>query len=400
MAIINDSVQALSVCLSSVISAVYEAAGERTAEGGAALHGVSKQMATYKFVYLTAFLADAIGILGILSKTLQKQDLQYSTAITQIKASVAALEDLLVSDGPKLQELKREIPATCTDTEFTLKGHDIKDSEKERTTAAKTCSLFITEVCSRLRNTFPDSGIMFALSVFDPAHYPQALLEEEVEYGNSQIQELMEHYQLEEQRHDITTEWNVLKRVIKTCSNMSMAQFYKIHIFPNQISFPNLAKLATIAVTVTPTSVNCERAISAYNSIKTTSRASLNVASVESLLNLNIEAPSVKEFPYSKAWDVWQKAKERRGYYKLLKVEENKMVMTKKKEAESVNLPSTAVDSPSTAVDLPSTSCSINTTIAEVYPTSVLQGAQRILQFDMLEYEDEPMDLSVSKSEL
>ena len=59
-----DSVQSMASCLSSVISAIYAASAERGLEGRAVLHGCAKQMATYKFVYLTAFLSDAVGILG------------------------------------------------------------------------------------------------------------------------------------------------------------------------------------------------------------------------------------------------------------------------------------------------------------------------------------------------
>ena len=58
-----DSTQALSGCIPSIIGALYEASAERTAEGRALLHGVATDMATYKFIHLTHFLSDAVGLL-------------------------------------------------------------------------------------------------------------------------------------------------------------------------------------------------------------------------------------------------------------------------------------------------------------------------------------------------
>ena len=67
-----NSVQALVTCVASVISATYAASPERLADGKAVLLGCAKQMATYMFLYLTAFLSDAVGILAILNKVMQK----------------------------------------------------------------------------------------------------------------------------------------------------------------------------------------------------------------------------------------------------------------------------------------------------------------------------------------
>jgi hypothetical protein len=77
----QDSVQALSSCISSVMSCLEVVAMERSSEGRAKLHGVLKQMATFKFIGLTYFLADIMGILGILSKSMQKENVQHSEVV-------------------------------------------------------------------------------------------------------------------------------------------------------------------------------------------------------------------------------------------------------------------------------------------------------------------------------
>ncbi|KAI0222966.1 hypothetical protein LSAT2_025776, partial [Lamellibrachia satsuma] len=82
-----NSVQALSSCLASVISATNAAAVERLSDGKAALFGCVKQMATYRFLYLTAFLFDAVRILAILNKYMQKDRLTYAALKPHINTS-------------------------------------------------------------------------------------------------------------------------------------------------------------------------------------------------------------------------------------------------------------------------------------------------------------------------
>ncbi len=48
-------------CLEAVIKCLYVVAADRNVSGRAVLHGVAKQMSTYKFVMVTHFLADAMG---------------------------------------------------------------------------------------------------------------------------------------------------------------------------------------------------------------------------------------------------------------------------------------------------------------------------------------------------
>ena len=70
---------------------------------------------------------------------------------------------------------------------------------------------------------------------------------------------------------------------------------------------------------VSSTSVNCERAISTYNAVKTPGRASQKVLSVQCLVSLNLEAPSVRDFPYEDAFQGWTLQKQRPGLHVIEK---------------------------------------------------------------------------------
>ena len=162
-----NSVQALATCVASVISATYAASAERLADGKAVLLGCAKQMATYRFLYLTAFLGDAVGILAILNKVMQKDRLTYTGLKPHIDTTILALTSLLTSDGPYLTDMRKHLPTAVTQPDFDYKGHSITDSTKERDKAHAAAKLFVEEVVARLEATFPDAGILHALTLFD-----------------------------------------------------------------------------------------------------------------------------------------------------------------------------------------------------------------------------------------
>ena len=116
--------------------------GEKGACKGAALAGCVKQMATYKFLYLTDFLADAVGILAMLSKTMQHSELSYHSTMKKIESSIVSLEALKRTDGPHLRKFKAELP-TLETPDFLYKGHDIKYNAKEMKTAEDTSLKFL-----------------------------------------------------------------------------------------------------------------------------------------------------------------------------------------------------------------------------------------------------------------
>ncbi|XP_076304164.1 zinc finger protein 862-like [Tachypleus tridentatus] len=87
----NDSVQALVNCITSVISCLQVVAMERGTPGRALLHGLVQQMSCYSFIIMTHFLADAVGILGLLSRSLQRADLPYDQSKAIIDVSILSI---------------------------------------------------------------------------------------------------------------------------------------------------------------------------------------------------------------------------------------------------------------------------------------------------------------------
>jgi hypothetical protein len=75
---------------------------------------------------------------------------------------------------------------------------------------------------------------------------------------------------------------------------------------------PNFAALASIALCMQLTSVECERSFSAQNRLKNKYRSSLGSEALDTLLTISMLGPSVNDFDTKPAITLWLKMKKRR----------------------------------------------------------------------------------------
>lgn len=309
----QDTVQALCASLSSVLSCLYAAAAEKGLEGRAVMHGLCNQMATYKFAACTFFLADAIGLLGLLSTCLQKRNETYLTHKESIDATVTALLALETTPGPYYSQFLEEVKEACPSGNTPYKCHELKDGPKQREDFAKLRKEFLEALTSRLSGAFPDNEKMEAFRIFDPSSFhivsdPKAVVHELYEQYSDYIT-------CEE---DLLTEMAFLKPLlVKHEKTMSHEDFFKRVIHPKQGVIPNVAALASIGLSIPTTSVECERGISVLNSIKSDSRSRMSVPAADKLSLLAIEGKALKDFDLDAAFEVWATMKNRWGLKKM-----------------------------------------------------------------------------------
>ena len=75
-------------------------------------------MATYSFVMMTHFLSDAVGLLAVLSKIMQKENVTFSFIQNNVEGTTVALEALLTVDGPHTKKAKQDLPCTPDGSDF------------------------------------------------------------------------------------------------------------------------------------------------------------------------------------------------------------------------------------------------------------------------------------------
>ncbi len=311
-----DSVQALCGCVSSVILAVEQAAMEKGTEGRAVFHGLSKQMRTYRFVVMTHLLADSVGILALLSRSLQRADINYCEVQHFVETAILSIRSLLHTPGPYTKEVLGKLPSKpdgfgCS----TYDGREIKDTEDERKKTHTIQESFLEEVVDRLESIFPDTDTMQSFQIFSPRDVPQPLQQMNC------LELLLQRFSPFINREDALLEWQLLQLMVikEEHRHMNLAQFYEKYLHINRKTFPNLAKLAAIGTIIPVTSVECERGVIRYTWTKTDSRCGLTVSNTESLLTLALEAKPLASFDFDRAFQLWVKMRDRRGYSAMMR---------------------------------------------------------------------------------
>ncbi|XP_029981526.1 transmembrane protein C17orf113-like [Sphaeramia orbicularis] len=319
-----DGTQAMAGCIPAVLSALQMAATERTSESRAQLEGLVADIGSYRFIYLTHFLADVVGLLGILSKLMQVATPTYQDlkdAVDNTVCSLLALKEVKGTCG-FLEKLDGTFPANAPSTGKTLwEDHYVKDTVKQREQVEKAVDMFLEKLVMQLQSTFPDHDVMTAFDLLQPS------VKLSKEDAGKKLDKLLEMYGQDKRKGNVThtrfvdpdatkKEWQILGPFISKYQTMQELYTYVSH---NLEAYPNMGKLLQVALTVTVTSVNCERGVSRYTAIKTSTRSSLRVETIDELIALSLEAPSYKQFRYDLAFNMWHLNRNRRVYRQMLR---------------------------------------------------------------------------------
>lgn len=277
-------------------------------------------MATYSFVALTYYLADCIGILGTLSKVMQRKGIEYSEIKPQIEAAITALKKLQTAPEPYFKEVEQLLPEEPDDSGYSLfKSHDIKDSVKERKKFKDAVDAFTEALLLRLEQTYPDSHLMEPFLILNPSS--SVCAEDREGEAIEKLERLLNRYNNMIATEAAHNEWILLREIMRQdrFKIMNMAGFFQTFLHPNRDSYPHLALLAAIGLTIPVTSVDCERGVSRYNAIKTDSRSSLTVNHVNTLMIISLEGKDLQNFDFKAAFDWWLNYKDRSGYLTMIK---------------------------------------------------------------------------------
>ena len=82
---------------------------------------------------------------------------------------------------------------------------------------------------------------------------------------------------------------------------------------PYKENFKDVLHLVEILLVLPISAAQCERAVSAQNRIKSSTRASLGVSVLEDLIRISAEGPSVNDFDPAPAVDEWLTRDESKG---------------------------------------------------------------------------------------
>lgn len=137
------------------------------------------------------------------------------------------------------------------------------------------------------------------------------------DYGNQQIEELTEHYSDVVDQQATLQEWGCFVNVVQNSDNLKGKDSHEmLKAIVQQQSlhdiFPNLYKLAAIALVIPVSSADCERGFSTLKRVKTKLRNRLSNRILNHLLTVSIEGPRRQDFDFQRAADIWAAQKSRK----------------------------------------------------------------------------------------
>ena len=167
--------------------------------------------------------------------------------------------------------------------------------------------------------------MLSAFSIFDPKKVPQPSSTELLDYGDSSILTLIEHYGKDLPAKsvqgmdfvkdaiissDVSTEWKTYRSLLAKQPEESLTLQLK-ELLTNstlQILLPNPYRLATVCLCLPVSTASAERSFSQMKLIKDCFRNSLNDTSLSNLMKIVIESPEILcDSELEQIVDVWNR---------------------------------------------------------------------------------------------
>jgi hypothetical protein len=306
---LRNAVRAVCESYGSILAAL----SKYSAEKNAVAKGLYKYFTNYKVVLTTAFMLDVHNELSLLSCEFQKQNLIFSSVQPLLDATQQKLCNMLEKDGENLISMKQTIrisenEAYHQDEKLSYRATMDSEFKTQRT-------MYIESLRKNIKGRFrkEDSTIFSDLSkVLEPIVVNSSTGTESEEalerlgsfYGHSKEVRVVHGNLIDGTEEEVTeidplldpvqleAEWPRLKGMIGGAyallqTDMLCRRIILIH----KAVLPNFAKLASIALTMQLSSVECERSFSMQNRLKNKFRASLATEKLEILLRIGMLGP-------------------------------------------------------------------------------------------------------------
>lgn len=173
---------------------------------------------------------------------------------------------------------------------------------------------YIDQLINNLTQRFADSELLGALiTLFHPNKAASSTDLEE--YGNSATKAIAAHFSTTVDSERLQLEWMRFKHIlVSQFSETSAHDVMEAMSSDSSLSslYPYLSKIASISLTLPVSTADCERGFSTMNRIKTDQRNRLITTTLDRLIRLSTEGPSIDTFDYEAAVSTWAERTSRR----------------------------------------------------------------------------------------
>ena len=280
---------------------------------------LSKKLKAYKFQLHLHLMWDILEEISKISLIFQKD----TTSISQVKAEIEragqSLENMRRRPGRHLAAFKEEVGDTTLFKGVSLTRNNTDDGLFEQSRAA-----IIIDAKQFLASRFEDfsSPVLKACGVISNyKSWPKDRNDLGL-YGEQELVTVAQHIQavLRSNAFDLEVaknQWLSLKMYCydhKRITNLSQAEFW-VEVFnqvhPDELDLSHVLMVVEICLAMAVSSSCCERGFSCMGRLKSEYRNSLDVETVDMLMNICLNGPSPEDFTAERAVLHWNQTSQR-----------------------------------------------------------------------------------------
>ena len=260
------------------------------------------------------WLLDVLDEISRLSFHFQKDDSNITSVQSRVEATHLAVKTLATQPGKHLRSFIDEVEVQDDEGKdvymyrlVKLQHHPSDDTSLDNT-KKHVCDGVLDAVSKRFEDL--NSGFLHACSIFDHSNWPDDVDLLAV-YSRDDLQVMVTHFSgvLEQKGFDdeeVWHEWLTFKiHVNGHLMKLSPHTLWQRVLVNFRGRYPNLSLLIEIMLLVPTNTACCERGFSAMKRVKSDWRGSLMVDSLDDLLRITIDGPSVQDFNPDEACKLW-----------------------------------------------------------------------------------------------
>lgn len=192
---------------------------------------------------------------------------------------------------------------------------------------------FINKLIENIEDRFPRDQLNIISAFAALGMRPISFIDKDQlgEWGDDKLQVLLEHYGVEQSKGDETVpplidtdktkkEWAQIKTLVLSCAypRDKLSNLWSLINAYHADMFPNLLKLASVALVLPVHTADCERGFSGQNRLKTPLRNRMSAEKMDTQMVILLEGPSMETFPFEEAVSSWKQVKQRKLYQQKL----------------------------------------------------------------------------------
>ncbi|XP_046907044.1 zinc finger protein 862-like isoform X3 [Hypomesus transpacificus] len=314
----HKAIETLQRNLSAVLGALAEEAEVRKCPGAKGLYTFC---ATYRFVAAVYLQADVLPHLACLSKIFQKAHVNFLHIKEQVPVTIQTLKNINEAGqtplpGSFLSRLHEDLDDPQGLGAFNIqheeerdrRGREVQDESRVGKWARFQREIihpYITGLVKNLEKRFHNLDILGAFHVLGPQS--ATLKDDTVNIAHLQT---LSRKCCPQHEKEVVQEWLSFKNHVLTGIFKNKNQEELLSLLASEFDewanlYPCLSLLASIALVIPVSSVNCERDFSTMNRVKTDLRNQLQREHLAACLRISINGPSPEAFPYNRALETF-----------------------------------------------------------------------------------------------